>query len=501
MIGEKRYGSTTNKPSPTNKSSSIVLKSSKPLVQINDSNSTPIFPITQPNLQLTEPANDLFTIDTYNYNDTSTSSTQYSSYSHVSQSYQYTTIQLIILCCISIISGVGNNIAFVQMGIHMPMYPASLLILTTLLYVLIFSVWLMVQSNNNTNNTPNTPKYANNNNNTAPYNESNLYLHYTMIALLVVIGGILSQYSNVFVGGSIQSLINQLTLPIVTVLLSILYKHKYTLIERCGVTIVLIGSCIGIICPLYDDNVLLKPAVRHDELYASQFNNVFWVIMFVMSDIPSALTNVYEDYLFTNRIQPVNEIHYLCWSNIISLLGYVMTIPCMLIPKIGNLDGMNELWRNQVDALICVFTSSGILPDGCSPNSYLPIISFVICVVIYFYCLAVLIRQQNPIYQIIVQALITPISAIAFSSTTIMHTHAESLSHYTIVACILIPIGIAIYKYNDVVRVNSAYDILSGDESSEYNIHSGSTTNSNSSLSRLGYHDTDSEMLPLIARH
>jgi len=306
---------------------------------------------------------------------------------------------------------------------------------------------------------------------------------------LIVIGGIFSQYSNVFVSGSIQALSNQLTLPLVTLLVYVVFQRPFSRLEVIGITIVVIGSLIGIVLPLIYPPPI-KEAAYYDDEYRAEYNHVFWILLFVASDIPSAITNVYEDYILNNDRfmdprtgQKIDEIHYLAYSNLFSLIGYILALPCMLIPKIGNLHSIHELYENQRDAVTC-FLGHYDKVDGCEADAYIPIVSFVMCVCIYFYMLAVLIKQENTVYQVIVQSLITPISVIAFSSETIMHKHAETLSYYQIIACMFIPIGILLYKYRDIVHTYDDYEIHMARADSGY------------ASSR-----DDQEILPLIARH
>lgn len=73
------------------------------------------------------------------------------------------------------------------------------------------------------------------------------------------------------------------------------------------------------------------------------------------------------------------------------------------------------------------------LPPACAPNAWLPVVGFVLCIVVYFYVSAVVVKHESAAFQALASTLVTPLSAVAFSSVAIMGHHAQvslsSISH------------------------------------------------------------------------
>ncbi len=100
------------------------------------------------------------------------------------------------------------------------------------------------------------------------------------------------------------------------------------------------------------------------------------------------------------------------------------------------------------------------LPPTCAPNAWLPVIGFVLCIVLYFYVTAVVVKQESAAFQALAGTLVTPLSAVAFSSVAIMGAHAQPLDGLTVLAIIIVPAGIVIYKWDDVTGGGKDEEII-----------------------------------------
>jgi len=89
----------------------------------------------------------------------------------------------------------------------------------------------------------------------------------------------------------------------------------------------------------------------------------------------------------------------------------------------------------------------------------MPVLGFVGFVVVYFFLLAVVVKNESAAFQALVNTMVTPLSAVAFSSTFIMGNEAQELGILTVVACFLIPCGIVVFKWADFSLQTDA-DIL-----------------------------------------
>jgi len=399
--------------------------------------------------------------------------------------------KLVFLCAITAFGGVFNNLTFVKMGIAMPGYPAFLLYFTTLLYVIIYFAWLWLRrrskfaaaaaaraelaahgllSDNGTVATV-LPREKRSQTFVKRFKELRLAVEsepkdwldgmrgdlgsiYWVTGILITFGGACSQFSDPHVSGSLQAIINQLTLPLTALCIRFLLKHKFTIVEIVGASIVFIGSLLPIFPVMAEANLEISQ-------FGTSINAPFWVFVFLLSDIPSALVNVLEEMAFSKY--KADEIHYLAFTNLLTLFGYFATIPLDRInPGQDSTLAQQSSWKIQEYAFACFFgqevtyTPFGStqpitgLPPACEPGAWLPVTGFVICVVIYFYISAVVVKSESAAFQALASTLVTPLSAIAFSSVWIMGPHAKPLDVWTILAIFIVPVGIVIYKWEDV---------------------------------------------------
>jgi len=269
---------------------------------------------------------------------------------------EFRVFKLIFLIGLTTLAGVLNNIFFVSMSIKMPGYPSFLLYFTTILYVLIYFVWLVLKrraqqqqldaqnaallsavssraasadeeillfagsdagdstplilavngrdatdyaslasvptgatakTDASLKTTPQSPlQAAEPPAKTIPSLLSSMQdvgWGYLAVGLLITVGGACSQFADPHVTGSMQAIINQLTLPLTAYFAHVLLKHKFSRLEVIGAAIVLASSALPLLTQLWGG-----PAEAMHET-AAQMNKPFWVLIFLLSDIPSAL--------------------------------------------------------------------------------------------------------------------------------------------------------------------------------------------------------------------
>jgi len=111
---------------------------------------------------------------------------------------------------------------------------------------------------------------------------------------------------------------------------------------------------------------------------------------------------------------------------------------------------LSYLFLSQINAFRC-FLGTSPLPPACRPHAWFPVVGFVVCIVALFYLSAVVIKNESAAFQALANTLVTPLSAVAFSSASIIdkeYLHPLDLS--TVMAILLIPTGIVIYKWDEL---------------------------------------------------
>jgi drug/metabolite transporter (DMT)-like permease len=283
---------------------------------------------------------------------------------------------------------------------------------------------------------------------------------YLWVGFFVTFGGVCSQYANVHVSGTFQALINQVTLPLTALLAYFLRGHKFSSVEIVGACVVCFGSILPIVPQLLGAGSASEHHVHSggSEMEVVEFNTWLWILIFFASDVPSAAVNIMEEYVFLDY--GGDPVHYLAITNILSFFGYILCTPLDLLVDTSKAE-TRTLWQIQLDGFRCffgvhVFTDDGEdvgLPYLCRPGAYQPVLAFVVCFCVYFYMLAIVVKHEGAAFQAVVNTLVTPMSTLAFSSTWLMGARdVVAPDTLTITACIIIPIGIIIYKWEDFVR-------------------------------------------------
>ena len=339
----------------------------------------------------------------------------------------FRVIRLLILCILCVGSGVANNVTFVLMASAVPS-PSFILYATTIVYTLLYFIWYLIRLWNGAyaQGAYSGPK------------SSMLYLYGASVALIVV-NGVFSQYADPHVDGVIQSVANQLTLPLTALLSTLILKHPLTRVEMLGAFIVLAGSLLPII------PTLINPP-------SSGQNTPFWISMFIISDIPSAFINIAEEAILDEEGMAADPIHYLMWTNLGTIPFYVLCIFVDMIPGFGPGGDLPSVLHKQKEAWECFLGSTSPLPPGCRPHAWIYIMAFCLAYLAYFYLLAVVTKHESAAFQSLVSASVVPASAIAFSFSWLVGSSvATPLNDYVLIGVVGIIIGMCVYKFDDFV--------------------------------------------------
>ena len=347
---------------------------------------------------------------------------------------------LTILC---VMSGVGNNVTFVLMADAVPS-PSFLLYATTIVYTLMYGVWYGLQRwFGARKRIPVLPGAGDERHAGRMYSgpRRKMLLLYGASVALITVNGVFSQYSDSHVSGLLQSVANQLTLPLTAALAATILKSPLTKVEWIGAGIVLIGSLLPIV-----------PSLISPSPTGSASNSPFWIAMFLVSDIPSAFVNIAEEAILDDEGMAADPIHYLFYTNLFTIPPYVACIFVDLIPGFGPGGSLTDVMHAQKEAWQCFFSSVDPLPPGCRPHAWIYVMAFCLAYIIYFFLLAVVTKHESASFQALVSACVVPASAIAFSFPWLVGASvATPLNDYVLIGIVIIPIGIAVYKLDDFV--------------------------------------------------
>jgi roadblock/LC7 domain-containing protein len=83
-------------------------------------------------------------------------------------------------------------------------------------------------------------------------------------------------------------------------------------------------------------------------------------------------------------------------------------------------------------------------------SAAVPTCLFVICYVGFFYFLAKLVKEVSAVFEALINAAVTPASAIAFSFTWLLGSNAEPLNNWVIAGSVVVPLGVLVFKLNEI---------------------------------------------------
>merc|ERR1711916_52709 len=338
-------------------------------------------------------------------------------------------LRLLVLIVLVVASGVGNNVTFWAMGNAMPAYPLFLLYATTILYSFVYWIWMLWRQ---CRLKEGKSMYTG--------SKAGLINQYLWVGVMVTVGGVLSQFADPYVRGSLQAVINQMTLPLTALLARFVLRQRFTKMEIAGAIIVLIGSAVPVIPPLFAS-----------QNASGGQDSIFWLVIFIISDLPSAIVNIQEEHIFI--AYQADEVHYLFWTNLVTVGGYLACLPLDMVKGFGAGVPFKDLFHQQGLAFKC-FLGITPLPPNCEPDAWIPVTAFVVAFAIYFYLLCIVIKRESAAFQAMVNSLVTPMSAVAFSFPWLMGKNTEPLTSLTIFAIVVIPLGILVYKYHDIKKIN-----------------------------------------------
>jgi len=373
-----------------------------------------------------------------------------------------------------LLSGIGNNWSFFMIVQLMPSYPAFLLYGTTIQYVLVMATlrgvfWLCqfplpTQETQQKNETKSTKETA---------SRKCLQLHYFGQGVILAVNGVLAQFSDPYVAGTPQSIIPQLVLPLTAVFFCgylvvrflnskesksrsegiVPFGMRYTgtygysgkknwlvLAKVVGTIWVFTACIIGILPGKH------LTAVQDDCNPDTTKNSPFWLTIFVLSVLPTAIVNVWQDHLF-RKYENTNSLDMVLYPNMYTIPFYIFAIvlETTRFGTPGNIS-WSDASANQRDAFKCALNSLP-LPHCCDTGAWAFVLLYCIFYLLYFWLQALIIREESAVFMVVVNGLVSPLAGlVAASSVFVPKASLTHLTIYNVVSLCTMPIGILIYS-------------------------------------------------------
>jgi len=245
-----------------------------------------------------------------------------------------------------------------------------------------------------------------------------LHLWFVLYALLSSIDSVLEILADSSTGGVVQAVCSAaIPIPFTAILSRIIFKRQFTIWEIVGSLIVIVASGLLIF--------------ESEGVYVT-----WWLAGYIVGLLLGCIYTIIWEYLF--KVYDVEILSLMAWTTLYSLPLYFVSI---------FIDGKN-VWVKEQGGFQCFFELLP-LPPNCLSGAWIPLTIYMLSSVVSDIVQMYFVRNDSAYFLIIADTLTTPLTSVIISFSFIFGNSAESLTWYSIVACVLVVVGILIYKMGD----------------------------------------------------
>lgn len=312
----------------------------------------------------------------------------------------HSSLKVAILTVVNCIVWTINSVSFWQVGVKMPGYPIFANWITLIPYILFIPLLAWKRTR-------------------LVWQVHLLLLSYTVLSVLDSVLEILADSNT---GGVVQAICSTaVPIPVIAILTWIVFKRRPTIFEAAGSVIVMAGSALIIF--------------ESDGVYVN-----WWIIVYIGGLILGCIYTIIWEYIFI-KYPETEVVHIMGITTFYSLPMYFVTI---------FVYGPN-VWQNQANGFKC-FVGEQPLPPGCGDNAWIPLVVYSFSSIVSDLVQLYFVKNDSAYFLIVADTLTTPLTSIVMSFTWLFGASAEPITWYTIVSCVLIVIGILVYKLGDPIR-------------------------------------------------
>lgn len=304
---------------------------------------------------------------------------------------------IVVLTVVNCVVWTVNSVSFWQVGVKMPDYPIFANWIGLVPYVLFIPLLAWKP------------------------NRLILRIHILLITYTILSAGdsVLEIMADSNTGGVVQAICaTAVPIPVIALLTWIVFKRRPTIFEIVGSIIVMAGSGLIIF--------------ESEGIYVN-----WWIIAYIAGLILGCVYTIIWEYIFINY-QETEVVHVMGWTTLYSFPLYFLTI---------FINGSN-VWQNQANGFRCFFGQQP-LPPGCSAGAWIPLVVYSLSSVVSDVVQLYFVKNDSAYFLIIADTLTTPLTSIVMSFQWLFGSSAEPITWYTIISCLLIIIGILVYKLGE----------------------------------------------------
>lgn len=261
---------------------------------------------------------------------------------------------------------------------------------------------------------------------------------YVLLASLDTVGGFLATVSGSNTSGAAQTLIGQLSVPLVVGLSLWLLKASYTVPQYMAVLWILAGVCFGILPP---------PGMP-----TMENANVWWaVLLYVASQVPGAFSYVLKElYLKANDVDVFQLTAGVSW---IQLAMAWALVPLLSIDAFGGIK-LSSIPSVMSNGFRCFLgdTSVPVINDGvvvghCSRSVTLVSCALLLSDLVSGIMMLFIMKKMSSSLMVVAVAVALPLSNIAFSVPFLMGDQVLPFNLFDALGLALVTIGFVVFSW------------------------------------------------------
>ena len=256
---------------------------------------------------------------------------------------------------------------------------------------------------------------------------------YTMMGFLDSFAGFLSCVGGAFVAGAVQSLINQTTIPMTLILSKLFLGATYSRKQNLGAIVIVVGAIFSVMPSM------IKKGGSHRSA-----TTMTGVVVFILSVVPGAFSNVYKEYAFKTSENSVDIYYMTVWVTLFQVLTGLLFMPAQSIDALGGIP-MDQMGKNLVDGNRCMMGYDSLPGDDCQGAGNILLIYVAINFAYNIFSLLV-VKHGSASLSVISAAVALPLTNMSFSWKELMGVDYEPFDYLNVVSTFVVLFGFLIYS-------------------------------------------------------
>ena len=252
--------------------------------------------------------------------------------------------------------------------------------------------------------------------------------------------GFLSCVGGAYVQGAVQSLINQITLPVTLGMSAVWLGAKYGARRKAGAFIILLGAAISLLPSLFDDGGNSSDGGINSTTKSG-------VLVFFLSTLPGSASNVYKEKAFKESNVSVDIYYMTTWITLCQVVTGAMLMPLQRVQVLGGVE-FKDMSKQISYGNACMLGENSLPGDDCSGSGFIMVL-YVAVNFFYNVFTLLVVKHGSASLSVIASAIALPATNMSFSVRALMGPDTEKFHVVNVVSTMIVIIGFGAYSRGD----------------------------------------------------